>query len=56
MVYNTSVGKYLKVSPSGRNEALMVVIVGEFFKLHLFDDNKGIEEHEKQVRDNQVTF
>ena len=56
MEYNTSVGNDLKMSPSGRNEVLVVVIVGEFSKLHLFDDNEDIEEHEKQVRGNQIAF
>lgn len=44
----------LEMCPNGRNDAPMLVGVAESFKSPMFYFREDIEEHEEQVRDNQV--
>ena len=51
---STSNGSNLKMLPSGRNEAFMVVEVTESPKSPSLDFGEDIEKHEEQVEDNLV--
>jgi hypothetical protein len=51
---STSIRSVLKLHPSGRNMASVLVGVDESFKLSSVDDDKDIEECAEQVADNQV--
>lgn len=51
-----SIGNDLEIHPSEKNEAPIVVGVDECSKSPLIDLCGDIEEHEEQVRDNQVAI
>lgn len=52
----TSVGIFLEMRPSGRNEAPILVIMDKDSNSCLFDDGDNIEKHTEQVEDNQIAI